>query len=266
MTLVLFGRLLRQHGRLLGALVAGLFLLPMIVVFAAAQIEQGPGLQGMIDQLAPAGLRDFIAEQFGRVTFAGTVAFAFQHPAVIVATLAFVLVVGTVPAGERESGLLDLILARPLPRSRYFVSVLLLVLLGALALPVAALGGVALGLGLVESPEALPWHRYLPSAAGLACLMLCVGGYTLLLAVGARRRGQAASRVAGLTLLLYVIDVLGNLWKPLESIRWVSPFSYFDPIRAAILQEVPRAHTAVLLTVFVVGAGLALLRFRRQDL
>jgi ABC-2 type transport system permease protein len=264
--LVLFGRLMRQHGRLLAGLLAGLFVVPMIVVFAAAQIEQGPGLQGMIDQLAPTGLRDFIAEQFGTVTFAGTVAFAFQHPAVIVAALAFVIVVGTVPAGERESGLLDLILARPLPRWRYFASVLMLVVLGALALPAAALGGVALGLGLVEGPEALPWHRYLPSAAGLACLMLCVGGYALLLAVGARRRGKAASRVAGLTLLLYVVDVLGNLWKPLESIRWISPFSYFDPIRAAILEEIPPLHTAVLLSVFLLGTALALLRFRRQDL
>jgi ABC-2 type transport system permease protein len=266
MILVLFGRLIRQHGRLLAGLLAGLFAVPMIVVFAAAQIEEGPGLQGMIDQFAPSGLRDFIAEQFGTVTFAGTVAFAFQHPAVIVAALSFVVVVGTVPAGERETGLLDLILARPLPRWRYFASVLLLIALGALALPVAALAGVATGLGLVEGPEALPWHRYLPSAVGLACLMLCVGGYTLLLAVGARRRGTAASRVAGLTLLLYVVDVLGNLWRPLEGLRWISPFSYFDPIRAAILREVPPAHTVVLLSVFLVGTLLALLRFRRQDL
>ncbi len=179
----LLARNVRHHRRLLLALCAGLILFEMLIVYIAAQIEMGPGLRMFLEQLLPPDVRETYASQFAMISLAGAVAFGFQHPFVLVGTIAFVMVAATVPAGERDSGLLDLLIARPLPRRRYLAGVLLLMVLGAVILPLALLAGAAIGLGIVDSADELPWIRYLPSAAGLTTLLLAVGGYTLALAL-----------------------------------------------------------------------------------
>ena len=83
--------------------------------------------------------------------------------------------IGGVPAAERESGLLDLILARPLPRTRYLLAVLLLLVLGALLVL-----AVYLAHRLARASESAPpvrqyLSRLVPYAVLLAALpaVLC---------------------------------------------------------------------------------------------
>ena len=61
-----------------------------------------------------------------------------------------------------------------------------------------------------------------------------IGGGTLLIAVGERRRGPAVAWSIGATLVLFTVDMLGMLWAPFGLLRWVSPFHYFDPVRAVL--------------------------------
>jgi ABC-2 type transport system permease protein len=200
------------------------------------------------------------------VSFPGAVAFGFVHPVTIVAAAAFVVVAATIPAAERESGLLDLVLARPVPRGRYLLSVALMLVVGAVLLPLALFAGAAFGLGIVTVEERLPLVRYAPAAAGLGFLLLAVGGYSLLFAAGAKRRGPAIGRAVGLTLAFYVVEFLADFWEPLDRIRWLSPFHYYKPIAAAVVPHTPPENPLVLLAAFVVLVAAAHFRFRRQDL
>lgn len=258
-------RNLAHHARLLGALAAGLALLEWLIAAAAARIELGPGFVAFFTQILPPAARPILERQLAYVSFSGTVAFGFQHPVMLVAAIAFVIVAATIPAGERESGFLDLVLARPVTRSAYLLASASLVLLGSLVLPAALLAGAALGIAWANVPSALPWTRYPPAACCLALLLLAIAGCTLLLGTTTRRRGAASARAVALTLALYAIETIGDLWAPLAPLRHLSLFHYYRPVVAVVDATFPLRDCAVLATVAVVTCAAALLRFRRAD-
>lgn len=261
----LFLRNLRHHARLLLALTAGLAAFETLLVVLFAKIDTGPGLPSFLEQLAPAPVRALLRSQFGLFSFSGGVGFGFQHPVVLVGTLAFVVAAATLPAAERESGLLDLLLSRRASRDRYLAAVAALVVLGALLLPAGVLVGASTGLAIVDVPSGLPWSRYAFSAAALCFLLLGVGGGALALASGSPRRGPVVARVVGIVLVLYVVETFADLWWPFDRVRWLSPFRYFKPIQAALSGTLRATEVAVLLALFVVGAAIGFRRFRRAD-
>ena len=261
----LFLRGLRQHGPLLGALSLGLLLFEWAIVWVAALIDMGPGFQQLLTTFLPSAVVETIFSQFGFASFGGAISFGYQHPLSLIGGIAIVIVMATLPAHEREQGLLDLILARPVPRSRYLAASALLVLVTALLSALALLAGGALGLAVVEAPQPVLWTAYLPSAGGLALLLAVIGGYTLLFATSARRRGIAVAQSVGVTLLFYWLDFMGDYWDLLETARVLSPFHYFDPALAAN-QGIPILHVGVLAGIVVVVTLAAFLNFSRQDL
>ncbi len=258
-------RALRQHAALLGVLSAALLLFEWAVVWVAARIDMGPGFRQLLETLLPPDVLEIIMGQFGFGDFQGTVSFGFQHPFTLVAVIAMVTVMATLPAYERETGLLDLILARPVPRWAYLAASAMLVVITALLAPLAVLGGAAVGLLVVEAPQPVAWTSYLPAAGGLVLLLLAVGGYALLFATDARRRGTAVAQVVGVTLLFYWLDFMGDYWDLLETARRLSPFFYFDPASAA-RNGIPPGDAFVLGGIAMVTFAAAFLSFRRQDL
>ncbi len=236
------------------------------MVWVAAQMDTGQGLQAFLTQVLPPNMRDILFEQFGVGTFAGTVAFGYQHPLFLVALVAFVVTAGTIPAAERETGFLDLVLARPVPRRSYLLATLFLVVTGAVVLPLAILAGAATGLATTEGvPAAVAWTNYVLPAAALALLLLAMGGLSLLAGASQRRRGPATGKVVALVLIFYWLDFIGPLWDPLEQARWVSPFSYFDPA-GSVAGGLAGRDIAVLLGVFAATTAAAFWEFQRQDL
>lgn len=265
-TFPLYGRLIRLHARLLLAISAGVMLFEVFMVWVSAQMGEGRGLAVFLEQILPPDMQHLIYDRFGVGSFEGIVAFGFQHPMFLVAAAAFILAAATVPAAERETGFLDLVLARPVPRGAYVLATLLLVVTGAVAIPMAILAGAGIGLATVHAvPPGLSWVDYVPAAAALASVLLAVGGIGLLAAVSARRRGPAIGRAVGLVLVFYWLDFVGPLWDVLETVRWISPFAYFEPA-AAVTAGVGAVDTAVLLAVFAATAVAAFLEFGRQDL
>ncbi len=265
MIAALVARNVRHHRRLLLVLMLGLAGIEIILIQVVASLDRGSGLQDII-QMLPQTMRNFIGTQIAFVSFPAAVAFGFQHPAVLVASVAFVVVAGTIPAGEREAGILELVIARPLPRMHYLTGVLVLLVLAAVLLPAALITGSIVGLGMVQGAGELPWTRYVMSAVAFSALLLALGGMTLMFGAGAGRRGQAAARSVGLVLALYLLEVLGGMWNALRWAQWVSPFHYFDPIELAITGETRVLNVMVLLAVFAGTTAIAFWRFQKRDL
>jgi ABC-2 type transport system permease protein len=260
----LLRRGIRQHAGLLAVLTGGLFLFEWAVVWVAARIDMGPGFRDLLGTLLPPQVVEVIFGQFGFASFGGSVSFGFQHPMALIAGTAMVMVMATCPAQERESGFLDLILSRPLTRARYLTAAALLSGIAAILPSLGLLAGCAVGLAVVDSPQAITWTRYLAPAAMLALLLATVGSYVLLLATGARRRGVAIAQAVGITLLFYWLDFMGAYWELLATARRLSPFHYFDPAGATNL--FPTADAAVLSVVVVAAVAGAFFNFRRQNL
>jgi ABC-type transport system involved in multi-copper enzyme maturation permease subunit len=180
--------------------------------------------------------------------------------------VAYVVFLCTIPAGERDAGLLDLMLASPLQRHQYLTATLINLLLAALALPGCLLLGVVLGLAVVDSPKALPWTRYAPCAVGMAAMILAWGGLALLLTTVTRRRGTAIAQMVAAIVTTYLVHVLAAFSSSMVWVSRASPFSYFAPIRWAVQQQPYVVDICVLLGVFVVTTLGAYRRFQTRDL
>jgi hypothetical protein len=259
-------RYLRHHWRLLLSIAAGVAGMEWMIVWTLAEMNFGPDLLPLLQALIPPRFHDMFFSQNPILSFPGFVTLGFSHPMVLVAVTAFQIVVGSLVAAERESGFLDLILARAVFRSSYFVTMLLLIVIGAITLPLSVVGGTAVGLALVEHPDEVPWYHYIPAAVTMSALLLAIGGIALLLAAGARRRGPAAAWAAGLMLALFVLESLADQSDIVARFRWISLFHYYKPAIAAVGSGLRMDHLLLFLGVFVLSTFLAHRVFRRQDL
>jgi ABC-2 type transport system permease protein len=215
--------------------------------------------------MMPPAIQSIFGAQLQFASFNAAAAFGFQHPAVVMAALAFVVVACTIPASERETGLLELVLARPIARRQYVAGAFALAMVGVLVIPAGLLAACGLGLAWVDVSGELPWSRYVMSAVGLAALLFAFAGVALLFGTTAARRGPAVARTVGLIIGLYLLDVFGQRLSWLEVLRWVSPFRYFRPIRSAVFGETPLEHLIVLVVIGTVTSVLAFVWFNRGD-
>jgi len=235
-----------------------------LFIQVAAALETGPGFANLVQMMPPA-VQNMFSGQLMFASFGAASAFGFQHPVLVTAAMAFIIVACTIPAGERETGSLELVLARPIARWQYLLGALGVALVGVIIVPAALLAGVAGGLATVSVPGELPWDRYIPSALGLAVLLLTFTGLTLLLSATASRRGPAIGRSVGLILMLYLADLFGERLAWLAWLGHLSPFRYFRPVNWVVLGDVPVLSLLVLGAIGVAAMAGAFVWVGRGD-
>ena len=201
-------------------------------------------------------------------TFKGTVAFGYFHPVVAMLIAVLAIYFATEPAHEVESGLVDLTLARPVPRHVLVTRSLLLrngavasarMLMAAgtwLGLRTFRLAGVRCAVAGVRRELLL--H--------LAAVARCFGGFGLAVAAGARRWSTAFTTAALTAVLMYLVDFLAIGWPLMRPLAWISPFHYY-PALSILAEDAPAWRNLVVL--FLAAAGFSALgywRFSRRDL
>jgi ABC-type transport system involved in multi-copper enzyme maturation permease subunit len=239
----------------------------MILIGQAEEIQRTQTM-GRMAELLPAFLqRGLGSKAMLLATFRGLVAFGYFHPVVCLVVTFVAMYVATEPAHEIESGLVDLELARAVPRRRLVTRSLLLAHL-AIAGSVALMGfGTWLG-GIVFAVDA----REMPSLAtrvallvNLAAVASCFSGFALLIATLSRRWSTAFTTAALTAVVLYLLDFLAIGWRPVREISWISPFHYY-PALSILAGDAPLARDVTVLigagAVCVAGAYLA---FGRRD-
>jgi ABC-2 type transport system permease protein len=206
-------------------------------------------------------------------------------------------------AGEIDRGTMELLLAQPLPRYRVVLAHLCV---DGLTIPMLCLSlwaGTSFGSWLVgpikvdpadlkelpvplqaePSPETLEISpaAFGPSLWNVGALIFAVAGYTMWLSARGRFRWRVMGAAVLITLLQFLINVVGQVW---EAVAWLRPFTvfyYYQP------QQILLAHRwsvelgtvwnggqpllavnvlAVLFGVGAVGYGMALWTFCRRDL
>lgn len=254
--LVLFGCLF---------LLAGL---QIVIVGQAAALEDVRGFSRMAE-FVPAFLqRGLGSKSFLLVTFKGTVALGYFHPVVVMLIAVLAIYFVTEPAHEVESGLVDVTLARSLPR-HFVITRSLLLSCGAIATAVLLMAaGTRLGLRLFGSPD---FDAPSPAVSAqlllhLAAVALCFAGLGLAVAAGARRWSTAFTTTALVAVLMYLVDFLAIGWPPLRPIAWISPFHYY-PALSIVAGDAPAWRNLVVLLSAAAGfTALGYWRFSRRDL
>lgn len=225
----------------------------------------------------------------------------YVHP--LVQTILCVWAVGRAAgaiAGEIDRGTMELLLAQPVARYRVVLAHLLVDLLTIPVLCLSLWGGTWLGVRMVGQIElsadelkAIPFRvdidpdamklypeRFGPALPSVAALIFAVGGYTMWISAAGRFRWRALGVAVLVTLVQFLVNVIGQLWDAVAVLRPFTVFYYYQPQQAVLenrwqvnLADVWQSSlpptvngVAVLVTVGVVGYLLALWTFCRRDL
>jgi ABC-type transport system involved in multi-copper enzyme maturation permease subunit len=242
--------------------------LQIVIVGQAAAVEDVHGFSRMTE-LVPAFLQRGLGDKsLLLVTFKGTVAFGYFHPvvAVLVSVLAMYFV--TEPAHEVESGLVDLTLARAVPRHVIVTRSLLLTVGAVTAALVLMAAGTRVGLRVFASPE---FDAPSPATGALMLLhlgavALCFAGFALAVASGARRWSTAFTIAAFTAVGMYLLDFLAIGWRPMRLVDWISPFHYYPALSILAGDAPPWRNVGILLSAAAGFTAIGYWRFSRRDL
>ena len=242
--------------------------LQIIIVGQASALEAAHSF-GRMAEFVPAFLQRGLGSQsILLVTFKGTVAFGYFHPVVAMLVSVLAIYFATEPAHDVEAGLVDLVLARAVPR-RVVVTRSLLLGAGAVVAAVILMAlGTRLGLRMFAAPE-----FDAPSIATSARMLLhlaavawCFGGFALAIAAGARRWSTAFTTAALAAVVLYLVDFLAIGWPPMRTIAWLSPFHYYPALSILAGTAPAWRNLEILMSVAAVLCAIGYWRFDRRDL
>lgn len=263
MNAAVFRHVVRQHRLRLIVVVIALtgwgMLMPIVYSAFGVQmreiIEQFPQLQ----QFTNFGGGDLF-------TLSGSIAIGYIHPIAIALLSVFAIVFPlSAVAGERQRGTLEVILARPLSRRSYYVTLFAsAVLFLAVAMAASLIGALiaATAVNVIDELQLanvpILWLNGVLFYSALAAIALAAS-------VTFDRMGPAAAIVLAVLLVAYFLQIIGSLWPDVDWLQPYSLFHYLDP-DATLKEGLQSFDVAVLAAVAAIAIGYALVVFPRRDL
>lgn len=244
----------------------GLFAFEMLfpILGASTNVQQNmlremKDVPPMVEKMYGAGFMDAIFKY-------GIIAFGYIHPFVLVLFILYIFItVSQIITSEISGGVIGYTLSKPVSRKRIYINLAIIVYSGLGILALACYSASALGIRLfhggklsAEPFAALSWNLFL--------VMVLIAGYIVIFA-SVVETGKALFTWGGIVLLVfYIISLAAPLWKPLEFITPIDPFSYYKPMailiggRNGFLESV--LFIAVSFVMFAIGGWL----FSRRDI
>jgi len=256
-----FGRLAKPFA----AVAVILIFFQAAVIGSAASVSSEQGFE-MLAKAVPT----FIHEGLGPAltSFSGMTMLGYFDPVVVLLLVQFAIYVGSEPAGDVESGLVDLMLARPVPR-RLLVGRSLVLVTVVLVVLIACMGAGTYASLLYFAPAGVEW----PSLGKTLMLMAHLGAISwgfgcIALAAGAAmsRRASALGLVSLAAVALFLVDVLVEMSSRFKSLWWTTPFHYYHGAALLMGKSNPVRNLLILLGMGVAGASFAFWRFSHRDI
>ncbi len=240
----------------------------IVIIGQAAEIQRTQSF-GRLAELIPAFLQRGLGSPVMLLaTFRGTVAFGYFHPVVCLLVALVAMYVATEPAHEVESGLVDLELARAVPRHRLVTRSLILAELS-IAACVALMGaGTAIGMRIFDAaPAEMPSvDMRVRLLLNLAAAASCFAAFAVFVATLSRRWSTAFTTAALTAVVLYLLDFLALGWRPVRAVAWISPFHYYPALSIVAGASPLGRNVAILFGAAAVLAACAYWCFGRRDL
>src|SRR5439155_4199689 len=149
-----------------------------------------------------------------------------------------------------DRGTMELLLAQPIRRGQLVLAHLLV---DALTIPIICLSvwaGTCVGAVLVgftsAAQEAMQVNLWRFGAAlfNVGLLVFAVSGITMAISAAGRYRGRVLGGAVLLALLQFLVNVIGQLWSPMESLRPCTVFYWYQP-QPIILEVDWTAHREI---------------------
>jgi ABC-2 type transport system permease protein len=166
--------------------------------------------------------------------------------------------------GDEDRGLVEMILATGLSRARAIAARIASFAIASVVAALAASFGLIIG--AITGRESFPIGPALEAAVLLAAIALSC--YSLVLLIAQIVAPRMATGVAGAVLLgLFLLNSLSRTFDSLATLRWLSPFRYFElsePLSPG--GNFDLRATLVLIGIAIVAGALAALAFTQRDL
>ncbi|HYV35489.1 MAG TPA: ABC transporter permease subunit [Gemmataceae bacterium] len=202
----------------------------------------------------------------------------YVHPLLI--TMLSVWAVGRAAgtiAGELDKGTMELLLAQPLARwrvigSHFVIDCVTIPILCACLWAGTALGCLVFGLYelTIRDMKQIDMGLFVPALVNIAAFLFAISGYTMTLSAAGRFRPRVLGIAVVLTLVQFFVNLLGQTWSAIESLRPWTVFYYYQP--QGLILEIAGAsdenwtNVLTLLAVGTIGYVAALVIFIRRDL
>jgi len=252
--------------RILSASLAVVLAALQLSIIAAAASFVDSGNFERLAQVVPT----FVVQAMGPAltSFRGMVLFAYFDPLIVMLLVQFAIYLATEPAGEVESNLVDLVLARPLPRHVIVSRTFVVMAIGTLLMCGAMQATTWAGLWWM-APRDARWpdaRTVLSLSAHMTLVAWCFGCAALAASGWARRRGAVVGAIGVVAIAAYLVELLESIWAPARELARFSPFHYYAAtgILAGTAQEA-RNLTVLGLTALA-ALALAYWRYHGRDL
>ena len=264
---LLFKLSLKRARLLLGVMGFLLAFFQVLRVRIACTLHDAVGFE-QIAGILPPSVRAVLGSSLASViSFRGIVCGGYYDLGVVLALIALVIALATLPASEIETGFADLILARPMPRHWLITRTIALVLFSIVLMLFMTMAGTWIGLWLFTPSSATPPPTYQTNALALnlGLLLLCWSGIAL--AFGAAcRRSAAATTTSLIAFASLIIDYAARLWPAFERVAWLSPFKYFAPFDLIVGDPLPVENLLILWAIAMSGFVLAYYFISERDI
>jgi ABC-2 type transport system permease protein len=227
---------LRNRWRSLAALTAGCFVL-LIALSGTYSAYGGPAGfantfgAGKTPRLFSAFSGSASGDVFSPAHF---LAFGFGHPLFLVLALSVAVTTGvSAIATEVETGRSELIFTAPVPATAILAARVGEWALAQVVVVAGALVGALIGTQLSGDLAAVSLAVPVRASVQFCSLAFFVAGVAFAASAHARTRGAAFAATVGVAAGSYVVNLVGLLWSPLSFVRWVNPFGYYAPTKAA---------------------------------
>ncbi|MFJ7587529.1 ABC transporter permease subunit [Streptomyces sp. NPDC097617] len=260
---------LYRRRRMLAALIVGMVVFEALIVVVANAIP--PGQLFAAGGKGPPSAYQAFSGSSGEVSIAsypGLLGAGLTHPFWIAMQLTAIgSLAAAAVAADVESGTVELVMVRPVSRTRLLGERTAALVIAAFALNAAATLTVAVGVAL--SPDI---HQEVPLggvfAAGLMGwgFALCLIGPALAVSAAGRRRAQVIGATIAIGAVGFAVNFIALAWSPAASLRFLSPFHYYAPGDAMAEGEVLWPQLGILVGAGLLGFALAHLMIHRRDL
>ncbi|MFF4582669.1 ABC transporter permease subunit [Streptomyces sp. NPDC001389] len=265
----LFWLALYRRRRMLGALLLGMAAFEALIVVVADALA--PEELFSAGGKGPPSAYQAFSGSSGSVSIAsypGLLGAGLTHPFWIAMQLTAIgSLAAAAVAADVESGTVELVMVRPVSRTRLLAERTAALLAVVVALNAAATLTVAVGVAL--SPGI---HRVVPLggvfAAGVMGIAFawCMIGPAMAVSAAGRRRAQVIGAVIAIGAVGFAANFIALAWAPAAPLRFLSPFHYYVPGDALAEGGVLWPQCGILAGAGLLGLVLAHLLLHRRDL
>lgn len=257
-------RLAARHRTFLIATALVLAGFQLLICAIVASVDIGTAFE-QIRAFAPPALLPFI-EQSMIGSPQGMLAFGWSHPIThALVTAVSITLAARAIAGEVEHGAIELILAQPISRARYFSAHAAFGFGAITFVTVSGIIGSVIGRQLFDlAPIGIAdaWRL----TANLVLLQGSIYAMTLLLSAFGRENGQVAIGGVLLAVVSYLIEVISSMWSKAAFLHPYALHSYYNPRHILIEGQFPPASLPVLTAFILIMGTASFVRFRHRDL